>query len=326
MEDSSARTKKIVTFSIFDETAYTSRQYTFSHTTLLTAGIGLLICVVLFATVFIQCLTLRNNPADSRLLESRITGQKQQINMRDQQIALLGSKLTGLEDSLANLKSLQGEIRHVARIERTSNQESLFGVGGAKPESEKQAAGGTGETATADAETRVTQENREAPGGATELFYAARRNRLTLVLDHADFIINPMTCMPLDIPVTGIVQKAFDTQDTMATGTAIKKGIEIRTPCGAEVVAPANGIITYAGEKKPLGHMVVIDHGHGIITRYENMRDVTRKAGDTVKKGEIIGFVSDRETDSYGYLHYEVLFNGVQIDPEACVYNPPFII
>jgi murein DD-endopeptidase MepM/ murein hydrolase activator NlpD len=102
--------------------------------------------------------------------------------------------------------------------------------------------------------------------------------------------------------------------------------VEIKTPCGAEVTAPANGIVTYAGEKKPLGNMVVIDHGHGFITRYENLGELTHKAGDTVKKGEIIGFVNDLESDPHGCLYYEVLFNGVQIDPLACIYNPPFTI
>lgn len=327
MGDSSARKRKIITFSIFDETAYTSRQYSFSHAALFVAGFALLVCLGLFSTFFIRCFTLRNSPADSHQLESRIAGQKQQIDMRNQQIELLGSKLGHLEGSLADLKSLEGEIRHVARIERTAStdQDTLFGVGGSKPEMTEDAVG-TDEPASGTDDPGATPGNQDTPDTA-ELFYAAKHNRLTLVLDHSDFIINPMTCMPLAIPVTGTVQKTFDARKPVTTGEhRMNRGVEIKTPGGAEVVAPANGIVVYAGEKEPLGNTVVIDHGHGIITRYENLGEVTQKAGNNVKKGEIIGFVNDRKADSHGLLYYEVLFNGVQVNPEECVYNPPFTI
>lgn len=309
-----ARKRKTITFSVFDETAYTSRQYTISHAALIAIGVVLLTGVALFASLFIQGLVLRHTATDSVWLESKIAGQQQQIDMRNQQISLLESKLTSLTGALANLETLENDIRRIARIERTANHENLFGVGGSKAESTP----GSTESDIGGSETPADLNDQETndPAG---IFYAAKQNRLILVLDHSDFIMNPMTCIPLTMPADGVVTHCFFSRPSPSDGHPGSRGIEIVMPGPADVVAPANGIVTYAGEQNPFGHMVIIDHGHGFTTRYTHLTAVVQKAGSTVKKDETIGFVDNPGNETPARIFYEVLFNGVQVNPDICL-------
>ncbi|ABW66870.1 peptidase M23B [Desulfosudis oleivorans Hxd3] len=314
MRDHMARKRKTITFSIFDETAYSSRQYTFSHAALISVGVVLLIGVALFASLFVQGVVLRHTATDSVWLENKITGQQQQIDMRNQQIALLESKLTSLTGALSHLEAIESDIRRIARIERTANHENLFGVGGSKSETTPGASENDigGSEAPADQDKQGTKD----PAG---IFYAAKQNRLTLVLDHSDFIMNPMTCLPLAMPAEGDVTHCFFSRPSPSDGHSGSRGVEIVMPGPAEVVASANGIVTYAGERKPFGHMVVIDHGHGFTTRYTQLTAVAQKPGSTVKKDEPIGFVDNPGNGTPARVFYEVLFNGVQVNPDICL-------
>ena len=215
---------------------------------------------------------------------------------------------------MTDLESLESDIRRIARIERTANHENLFGVGGSKSESTP----GSSENDIGGSESPADLNGQETNDPAGVL-YAAKQNRLTLVLDHSDFIMNPMTCIPLAMPADGDVTHCFFSRPSSPNGHPDSRGVEIVLPGPTEVVAPANGIVTYAGERKPFGHMVVIDHGHGFTTRYTHLTDVAQKAGSTVKKDESIGFVDNPGNETPARIFYEVLFNGVQVNPDICL-------
>ncbi len=100
----------------------------------------------------------------------------------------------------------------------------------------------------------------------------------------------------------------------------IHQGIDLRAEIGTPLFAIADGIVTKAApDSKGInvggGHMIFIDHGEGIESRYMHLSDYAVKTGDRVKAGQVIGF-SGMSGDSTGpLLHYEYRMDNLPIDP-----------
>ncbi len=321
------RKRGSVTFSVFDENAYTGRQFSVSHNTLFVAGFIALACFVLVVFVSFNCIALHNAKTRSMLLAKKISRQQQKIATQDRQLKLLSSKLAELGKYLSNLRELEGDIHKIARIDKAAIHDNMFGVGGSRSEAE----------AEAEAVSKKSQAE-ETPDAGTDikgigkgstspvaLFHVTEKRQLALAVGHHDFIVNPITCMPFALPVEGTVIENFGNEETAAFGEQTRMGIAIKTSPGSKIVAPSNGIVTYTGKVKPGRDTLIIEHGFGFITRYTNLESVSVHEGDIIKKNEIIGSAGTDPLDpSEGFIYYEVLFNGIQINPHQCASTRPF--
>ncbi|MCL2100179.1 MAG: M23 family metallopeptidase [Fibromonadales bacterium] len=94
------------------------------------------------------------------------------------------------------------------------------------------------------------------------------------------------------------------------------KAVDFAAAMNEPVFATASGRVIFAGEKGDLGLMAEIDHG-GIITRYAHLARFAVKRGANVRKGEVIGFVGNTGNSDGAHLHYEIIFNGRNVNPET---------
>lgn len=95
-------------------------------------------------------------------------------------------------------------------------------------------------------------------------------------------------------------------------------GTDLRAPSGSRILAAADGRVTrVAYEARGYGHYVQIDHGLGRTTLYAHMRRVARgiRPGAVIKKGDEVGYVGMTGLATGPHLHYELIINGVQINP-----------
>lgn len=123
-------------------------------------------------------------------------------------------------------------------------------------------------------------------------------------------------------PVKGWISSAFGPRQSPFTDRSeFHKGIDIAAKNGGTVIATADGTVTFAGRKGTMGKMVVIDHGHGMSTRYGHLRKLLKKRGDSVKRGEIIGRVGRSGRTTGPHLHYEVRLNGIALKPMSYILN-----
>lgn len=92
-------------------------------------------------------------------------------------------------------------------------------------------------------------------------------------------------------------------------------GLDLAAPRGTPVVAAADGIVRQAVRKPRYGRLVILDHAHGLETRYAHLRRLVVREGQRVVAGEVIGAVG-RSGNATGYhLHYEVRVHGAAVDP-----------
>ncbi|MCC5931350.1 MAG: M23 family metallopeptidase [Cyclobacteriaceae bacterium] len=100
------------------------------------------------------------------------------------------------------------------------------------------------------------------------------------------------------------------------------QGIDFSAPTGTPVYATGNGkVITVQTTFTGLGKHVIIDHGYGFETRYGHLNDFNVKAGQEVKRGEVIGFVGNTGWSTAPHLHYEVWKSGKPLNPVFYFYN-----
>jgi murein DD-endopeptidase MepM/ murein hydrolase activator NlpD len=101
----------------------------------------------------------------------------------------------------------------------------------------------------------------------------------------------------------------------------LHKGLDIAARKGTPILATADGIVTFAGKKGLLGKTIVIDHGHGMKTRYGHNHKLLKKRGDRVKRWEPIALMGSSGRSTGPHTHYEVHLNGVPVNPEKYILN-----
>jgi murein DD-endopeptidase MepM/ murein hydrolase activator NlpD len=99
-------------------------------------------------------------------------------------------------------------------------------------------------------------------------------------------------------------------------------GLDFAAPQGTPIYATADGTITTAGSTgNGYGNHVVINHGYGYETLYGHMVRVKVHNGQSVKRGEVIGWVGSTGKSTGPHCHYEVHKYGEKIDPIYFFYN-----
>lgn len=93
-------------------------------------------------------------------------------------------------------------------------------------------------------------------------------------------------------------------------------GLDLVAPIGVEVRATADGVVKEVERARKLqGNRIVIDHGNGYETVYAHLSDLLVRRGGKVHRGDVIGRTGNSGTSFAPHLHYEVLLDGVQLDP-----------
>ncbi|MFZ0796669.1 MAG: M23 family metallopeptidase [Terriglobales bacterium] len=117
-------------------------------------------------------------------------------------------------------------------------------------------------------------------------------------------------------PVEGQVTASFGERIDPFNGEgAFHSGIDISASEGSPVIAPADGTVTFADYLGGYGRAIMVDHEHGISTRYGHLSNFAVTAGQYVHRGDTIGFVGTSGRSTGPHLHYEVRINDVPVNP-----------
>lgn len=107
--------------------------------------------------------------------------------------------------------------------------------------------------------------------------------------------------------------------DPFSGKLAMHKGMDFAGKEGAEIIAVANGIVTWAGDRYGYGQMVEIKHGNGYSTRYGHNSKLLVEVGDQVAKGQAISRMGSTGRSTGPHVHFEVLKNDRQVNPAKFV-------
>jgi murein DD-endopeptidase MepM/ murein hydrolase activator NlpD len=117
-------------------------------------------------------------------------------------------------------------------------------------------------------------------------------------------------------PTRGLMGSGFGHRNDPFTGKRqMHPGLDIVANAGTPVYATADGVVTRSGRMSSYGKAVFVSHGNGYASRYAHLSEVTVKAGQKVKRGDLIGKVGATGRAMGFHLHYEVLQHDRKVDP-----------
>ena len=122
------------------------------------------------------------------------------------------------------------------------------------------------------------------------------------------------------IPVTGIKSSEFGVRRYINGQPRNRHtGLDIAADEGVSVIAPLSGIVILADNFFYKGNVIYIDHGNGLITSYSHLSKKMVTLGQSVSKGQTLGFVGSTGRVTGPHLHWEVFFLGIPVNPEIFV-------
>ncbi|MDX1499544.1 MAG: M23 family metallopeptidase [Woeseiaceae bacterium] len=122
---------------------------------------------------------------------------------------------------------------------------------------------------------------------------------------------------PQGRPVSsGWISSYFGRRTDPFTGKpANHTGIDFAGKLGAEVVAVADGVVTWSGDRYGYGVMVEINHGNGYSTRYAHNSENLVAVGEEVRKGQAVALMGETGRATGPNLHFEVVKDGRRVNP-----------
>ena len=137
---------------------------------------------------------------------------------------------------------------------------------------------------------------------------------------------NKLACIPAIQPVSNKqlnrIASGFGMRIHPIYGIAkMHPGLDFTAPQGTPIYATGDGIVTYSGPGAGTGNFVLINHGYGYESKYLHMVRIKARAGQRVKRGEVIGWVGSTGATTGPHCHYEVHINGTPVDPVYFFFN-----
>lgn len=123
---------------------------------------------------------------------------------------------------------------------------------------------------------------------------------------------------PFSIPVPGgIVTSRFGGDRTYNGGMfeSYHTGMDFRRHVGDPIAAAADGRVVAAELFEVRGNVIILDHGHGVFSQYAHLSEFFVSPGEYVERGQLIGAAGKTGRTNGPHLHFEVIVNGITVDP-----------
>ena len=307
--------RKKLSFVILSNTGAPAKQICASKASIRIFGVILLACLFLFGYGIYDYYNLKRATAELQLREATLSSQLNEIKNQRKQIQEFANEISALKDKLLALNNFEKRIRIIANIEKTAEADNIFGVGGSIPED-------------LDAQIPLKEKHnslmREMHDQIEQLDLAStnQKGNFESLIKNLQDQQNLLAATPAIRPTRGWTTSKFGYRKSPFTGRReFHKGYDIATKDGTPILATADGVVTYIGRKGLLGKTIIIDHGHGMVTRFAHCKKFLKKRGDKVKRWEKIALVGNSGRSTGPHVHYEVHLNGIPVNPEKYMLN-----
>lgn len=294
-----------------------SRIRQFSSSKMALAAVALFGAVLLTggALLIRDYLGLKSAAARVAQLHEQVAARDAEIVHQKRQIEYFANEINQLKINLVALDEFEKKIRVIANLEKPAGEDNLFGVGGATPDD-------------LDTSTPIRRDQSgllRAMHDHVELIERAsfdKEQDFSSLLDQLNEKKNLLACTPSIRPAKGWLSSTFGYRISPFTGRReLHAAYDIANREGTPIMAPADGVVTFAGKKGLYGNLVIIDHGYGLVTRYGHLHSMDVKKGEKVKRGAVIAKMGSTGRSTGPHVHYEVRLNGVPVSPEKYILN-----
>lgn len=123
--------------------------------------------------------------------------------------------------------------------------------------------------------------------------------------------------MPDFLPASGPITSGFGWRPNPfgGPGQDFHQGVDIGVPYGTPISAPGDGVVLYAGWYSGYGNYVQVNHGYGIVTTYGHLSSIVVHVGESVSRGQLIGYTGDTGYSTGPHLDFAVHVDGIPVNP-----------
>jgi murein DD-endopeptidase MepM/ murein hydrolase activator NlpD len=311
--------RKKISFVVLSNSGAPAKQICASKTSICLVSVFLTACLVFSGYVIYDYFQLRKTTVLLKNRETQLTSELVEIQNQRKQIQEFAGKINSLKNKLVALNNFETKIRIIANIERTDESENIFGVGGSVPED-------------LDARLPLVEKHnslmRDMHEQIDELNFASTQQHhefeslLKSLEDQQNLLASTPAIRPISRGEKCWITSKFGFRQSPFTGQReFHQGYDISCRAGTPIMATADGVVIFAGRKGLLGNTVIIDHGHGMITRYGHCQKFLKKRGEKVKRWEPIALVGNTGRSTGPHVHYEVRLNGIPVNPFKYILN-----
>jgi murein DD-endopeptidase MepM/ murein hydrolase activator NlpD len=266
-------------------------------------GIGSVVALT-FLVLGVAAISRGVNITHSRALEN-------ENRLLADEIQRMRERMTGLRDTLHRFGQREQELRLLAGLVPTDTTVQQAGIGGP-----------AGSWLERDSLKALGVGGQQALAARTDVDALARRaNILVRSLNEAYDSLSRqrdrLAAMPSIMPTKGWLTSAFMRERVHPILHLARphEGIDVSAQMGAEIEAPASGIVTDVKWEEGYGNMITLDHGFGLVTRFAHCSKILAVRGQRVKRGQVIAKVGSTGLSTGPHLHYEVWVNRKPVDP-----------
>jgi murein DD-endopeptidase MepM/ murein hydrolase activator NlpD len=262
---------------------------------------------------------------------------REEAARKDGELERLAGSVQQLEGDLARVRELERKVRVIADLpapaektvgppgvggddadealpELSPEEADLGGQGGEDEPTGPDAAAAPAPQAATSRATRVAVLHARAEQLAAQV--DAREKSLAKLIDELAGKSRRLASTPSIWPTRGWLTSGYGNRTSPFTGQRqFHAGIDISSPTGTAVLAPARGRVVSVGRDGALGLTVVIDHGYGVRTSYGHNSKILVAKGDEVARGQKIAAVGNTGRSTGPHLHYSVHVAGRRVNP-----------
>jgi murein DD-endopeptidase MepM/ murein hydrolase activator NlpD len=266
-------------------------------------GIGSVVALT-FLVLGVAAISRGVNITRSRALEN-------ENRILADEIQRMRERMTQLRDTLHRFGEREQELRLLAGLTPTDTTVQQGGIGGP-----------AGAWSEGDSLKALGSDGAQALAARLDVDALSRRaNILVRSLNEAYDSLSRqrdrLAATPSIMPTKGWLTSAFMRERVHPILHLARphEGIDVSAPMGAEIEAPAAGVVTDVRWEEGYGNMITIDHGFGLMTRFAHCSKILAVRGQRVKRGQKIALVGSTGLSTGPHLHYEVWVNRKPVDP-----------
>jgi murein DD-endopeptidase MepM/ murein hydrolase activator NlpD len=263
-----------------------------------------------FAALIVVSLYLVHEYNDVKDKVWELQTMREELKQQKAQVQNFALNLLDYKRQMFLLRDLDTKLRRAVSLGPRDRAQQVLGIGG-PDELGIQNLAAMGEKKQEEALKEMHQELTQLKGAASK-----QEASLQMLIEYFEDKRSLYASTPSVWPVRGWVTSHFGNRTSPFSGILkFHEGMDIAAQTGTPVMAPADGVVVKAGFGTGYGNMVEISHGYGLKTIYGHNSRLNVKAGQRVKRGDVISYIGDTGSSTGPHLHYEVKVNGLSVNP-----------
>ncbi|MEJ2723687.1 MAG: M23 family metallopeptidase [Deltaproteobacteria bacterium] len=271
-----------------------------------------------FAFLLLGSLTLAWIIKDYKIMRTeipRLVHLEKENKHQKAQLVSLAQKIDRITRRMNELKDFDKKLRTMVNLEKADDSQQIVGIGGSN------AALSNPDSSVEKAHQKLVRLMYRSLDNLDKEISLETQEKAEL-LEYMRSQKSMLLCTPSIWPTKGWISSGFGYRISPFTNEKeFHRGLDICNRMGASIIAPSDGVVTNVGWDFGYGKTIVIKHGYGLTTKYAHLNKILVRKGEVVKRGQEIGNVGNSGRSTGPHLHYEVLLNGVPVNPLQYILN-----